>query len=327
MAGKEFHFNGIQAILTDIGVGVEQANIIASASQAVDDFTDEKLIVFDDGKLFYPIVTAHKAFDADNLDSRDASNVWMPFHFFPDYDGVCKPDTPNVDKLIEYGKAQITGGHCSDAEKNFYAGILLHILVDTHTHQGFMGLHCRHNDISELDDKDKFIPTFLVNVLPAIGHGEACTYPDDMWRRWSYKDCKDEKQDRDNQETFYTITRKVPEYLTALGIENEGLDEEKAGKYKTVFAMKKANDKDTIHEEKFDAITRSNVGEGSDISYKYWRDLTLKGVQSKDNVYVKQNPDNFETSEWFLFQKTARDVRSFFKKEIFPTLTIKTKVY
>jgi len=320
MAGKAFHFNGIQAVLTDIKADLD-VNMTASASQAVDDFTEDKLIVFDDGKLFYPIVTAHKALDIDNLDSRDASNVWMPFHFYPNNNGVCKPDTPNVTKLIEHVKSKIKADTCSDIEKNLYVGILLHILVDTHTHKDFMGLFCRHNDISALDEKGAVDFCFLANALPAIGHGEALTYPDDMWKKWSYKDSKDKKQARDNKEVFYNIIKKIPEYLGELGIANTGMDEAKAEKYKAIFAMEKD------HEEKFDKITQDNVGGNSDISYKYWRDLTLRGVQSKENIYTKKNPANFKSSEWFLFQKIAKDIRSFFKNEIFPKLTIKTKVY
>ncbi len=321
MAGKAFHFNGIQAVLTDIGVDFEKANMIASASQAVDDFTEDKLIVFDDGKLFYPIVTAHKTLDPDNLDSRDASNVWMPFHFFPHNNGICKPDTPNVKKLIKYVKDKITDGGCSKIEKNLYVGILLHILVDTYTHEDFMGLHCRHNDISALDEDGVFDPTLLANALPPIGHGEALTYPDDMWKKWSYKDHKDEKQGRDNKDVFYNIIQKVPEFLNQLGIDNNGMGDVKGEKYKPIFAMKKN------HEKEFDKITQANVAADADISYKHWRELVLKSVQSKDNIYIKKDSANFESSEWFLFQKTAKDIRGFFRNEIFPKLTIKTKVY
>lgn len=326
MAGKAFHFNGIQAILTDIGVDFDKANIIASASQAVDDFTDEKLIVFDDGKLFYPIVTAHKSLDPDNLDSRDASNVWMPFHFFPNNNGICKPDTPNVKKLIKYVKNQIAGNNCSDVEKNLYVGIILHILVDTYTHEDFIGLYCRHNDISSLDDEDEFDMGPLANALPAIGHGEAFTYPDDMWRKWSYKDSRNIPRERDNREVFYTITQKIPEYLNELGIENKGMNDAKAKKYKPIFAMK-FEKKKKVHEKAFDEITLKKVPDSSDISYKQWKNMTLRGVQSKENIYIKKDPDNFEFSEWFLFQKAAKNIRSFFKNEIFPKLIIKTKVY
>lgn len=321
MAGKAFHFNGLQAILTDIGIDADKANTIASASQAVDDFTEDKLIVFDDGKLFYPVVTAHKALDHKNLDSRDASNVWMPFHFFPDNSGVCEPETPNVEKLISYVKAKIGEESCSELEKNLYVGILMHILVDTYTHQGFMGLYCRHNDISSLDDEDQIDLGCVANALPAIGHGEALTYPDDIWRRWSYKDSHDVKKTRDNKDTFYTILRKIPEFLNELGINNGGLDETKEEKYKRIFELEEK------HEDEFDKITQRNVPEGSNISYKHWKELTLRPVQSKDNIYIKRHPAEFESSEWFLFQEAARDIREFFKNEIFPELTIHTKVY
>lgn len=321
MAGKEFHFNGVQAVLTDIGIDTKKANMIASASQAVDDFHEEDLIVFDDGKLFYPVVTAHKGKDADNLDSRDASNVWMPFHFFPDDSGVCEPDTANVDKLINFVKTRLDSDTLSEVEKNLYIGILLHILVDTYTHQGFMGLYCRHNDISSLDDNEEIDFGFAVNLLPAIGHGEAYTYPDDPWRKWSYKDAMGKPQSRDNKEVFYQIIHKIPEFFDRLGIDNSGMDTAKAKKYKTIFKQKKD------HEKAFDDITKISAGDNADISYKYWKNLTLRGVGSKDNTWVKLDPDNFETSEWYLFQEIAKDIRQFFKQEIFPGIAVKTKVY
>ncbi len=321
MAGKSFHFNGIQAVLTDLGMDAKKANMVASASQAVDDFHEDKLIVFDDGRMFYPVVTAHKSFDADNLDSRDASNVWMPFHFFPNAHGVCEPDTPNVDLLIQFVKTRIDSTEYTDNEKCLYLGILLHILVDTFTHRGFMGLYCRHNDISALEDEDAFDLGFTANALPAIGHGEALTYPDDMWRRWSYRDHQDVKQTRDNKEVFSDIVEKIPGYLQRLGMETREMDRAKASKYKEIFAMEEGHDK------AFDQITLANVPAGESIGYQYWRDQTLRGVQSKDNTWIKIDPNTFESSNWVLFQKAAKEIRTFFKEAIFPGLTINTKVY
>ena len=184
-----------------------------------------------------------------------------------------------------------------------------------------MGLLCRHNDISALDEKGTVDFTLLVNALPPIGHGEALTYPDDMWKEWSYKDSNNKKRARDNKEVFYNIIQKIPEYLDELGINNTGMDEAKAKKYKPIFAMKKN------HEKEFDKITQAKVTGNPDISYKYWRDLTLRGVQSKDNIFIKKNSATFASSEWFLFQKIAKDIRNFFRNEIFPKLIIKTKVY
>jgi hypothetical protein len=321
MAGKSFHFNGVQAILSDLGLPIEQANIIANASQAVDDFYEDELIVFDDGKLFYPIVTAHKMLDADNLDSRDASNVWMPFHFFPDDDGVCKPKTQNVASLIEFVKSQLDTDSITEKEKNIYIGILFHILVDTHTHKGFIGLHCRHNDISRLDDENETNFNIFSNVAPSIGHGEAMTYPDDSWRNWSYKDSQDQVVVRNNPESFIDATKQISEVLSYFGIDSSGINETLEEKYKSIFVLKKG------HEDQFDEIARENGGSQDQIAYKHWKEITLRPVQSKDNIYIKKDPTTFKDSEWFLFQMAAKNIRSFFKDQIFPELRIKTKVY
>ena len=321
MANKSFHFNGIQAILTDVGLPVGQANTIATASQAVDDFHQETLIVFDDGKLFYPVVTAHRMLDSDNIDSRDASNVWMPFHFFPDNDGVCRPDTPNVDRLIDYVAARIRRDDGPQVQRDIFTGILLHIVVDTYTHQGFMGLYCRHNDISQLDDENEIDFGFIGNIPPAIGHGEALSYPDDSWREWRYKDSYDQPVFRDNKAIFMAAALKIREVLIRLGFDADTLVQIDPDKYRPVFASK------ADHAEQFDAITGQNNPDGVDISYKVWRDKTLRGVKSADNVWIKKDPDRFDTSEWYLFQACARDIRGFFKQEVFPKLCLRTKVY
>ena len=42
MANELFHFHGVQAILTDLGLNCAAANRIASASQAVDDASKKR---------------------------------------------------------------------------------------------------------------------------------------------------------------------------------------------------------------------------------------------------------------------------------------------
>lgn len=326
MANKLFHFNGIQAILTDIGLSYKQANTIASASQAVDDFHEDKLITFEDGELFYPVITAHRTLDLDNLDSRDASNIWMPFHFFPDTDGICKPDTKNINKLIKFVKNY---PYKNDLEKQLLHGILLHIFVDTYTHHGFMGLHCKHNDISDLDDKDKLDISWITgNISPSIGHGEALTYPDDMWRRWSYSDNKDNTVERNNQEVFLTITKNIQSLMSKLGYEVNNLSNEQLDKYKKIFKKSTKNDYAKKIAKSFNAITKNNVGNEKNISYQKWKKSVMRKVQSKENKYIRNvSIEDFNNSRWVLFQKLAKDVRSFFKKEIFPNIRIKTTIY
>ena len=328
MANELFHFNGVQAILTDIGLSLEEANTIASASQAVDDFHEDKLVCFENGELFYPVVTAHRMLDPDNLDSRDASNIWMPFHFFPNHKGVCEPDTDNVDKLIQFVKDYpLRNTH----EKHLLHGILLHIYVDTYTHQGFMGLFCKHNDISDLDDKDTWDVAWLKgNLPPSIGHGEALTYLDDMWRRWCYTDANNKTVNRDNQKLFLKITRNIQKLMCELGYEVNALSRAQERNYKRIYAIKgDEKEYEGRIKREFDAITKDNVGERENISYQKWKKDVMRKVQSKENKYIRDNsiPYPFDDSKWVTFQKLSKDIRTFFKKEIFPNMRIDTTVY
>lgn len=328
MANELFHFYGLQAILTDIGIQCIEANTIASASQAVDDFYEDKLITFENGELFYPIITAHKMLDSKNLDSRDASNIWMPFHFFPNNEGVCQPDTENVHKLIEFVKNYPLQ---NDVEKYLLHGILLHIYVDTYTHQGFMGLHCKHNDISNLDDKDSLDIGWLTgNLPPCIGHGEALTYPDDMWRRWSYNDNKNCPMYRDNQDIFIQIVKKIQPLMGILGYQVNELSNLQLDAYKKIFNIKGDNleYRDKII-NKFNRITINNVGDDRNIDYQKWKNNIMRKVQSKENKYIRitSSDFSFNESKWFLFQKIAKDVRTFFKSKIFPEIRITTTIY
>jgi len=327
MANKLFHFNGVQAILTDIGISHTVANTIASASQAVDDFHEDKLITFEDGELFYPVVTAHRMLDPDNLDSRDASNIWMPFHFFPNSEGVCEPETENVNKLIQFVKDYPCK---NETEKHLLNGILLHIFVDTYTHEGFMGLFCKHNDISDLDDKDTWDLGWISgNLPPSIGHGEALSYPDDMWRRWCYTDNRDNTVDRDNQKVFLNITTNIQSLMLDLGYDVNELSTSQLRNYKRIFSIKgKVKNYENKIIKEFDLVSKDNVGNGKNISYQKWKKNVMRKVQSKENKYIRDNSiDSFIDSKWVVFQKISKNVRTFFKTNIFPTIRVKTKIY
>ncbi len=68
------------------------------------------------------------------------------------------------------------------------------------------------------DDKDTWDASWITgNLPPSIGHGEALTYPDDMWRRWSYSNNKDNTIDKDNQEIFLAITKNIQSLIVELG--------------------------------------------------------------------------------------------------------------
>jgi len=322
-----FHFNGLQALLLCCGIPAERANLIATASQAVDDFHEDELLVFENGEPFYPVVTAHRTLDHRNIDSRDASNIWMPFHFFPNEKGVCEPETENIEKLLGFYNDYSDVMGKNNKQRDLLTGILLHIIVDTYTHKGFMGLYCRHNDISDLDDNESIdIGWIAGNIPPSIGHGEALTYPDDMWRKWSYTDNLNKRVERNNRNIFLEIVEKVPGYLRKMGYDVNELDNEQTEKFKQIFS--KVDKKNKVASGEFNKITASCLDYDFNFQYKKWKNQIMRRANTRQNRYIRiVDKEEYLNSEWYLFQKLAEKVRIFFKSDIFPELRIETKVY
>ncbi|HAS89705.1 MAG TPA: hypothetical protein DCS48_10440 [Desulfovibrio sp.] len=223
---KDMHYYGTYALARAAGIKPEDAQIIASAAQFVDDNEKKVEIDFTDKGSLYSRPTGHNIFDIDNRDTDDQRVVWVPFHFLPGGAGytfeekiVCQMDSGIAREMCANYQAK--------KDKKFYReliGIAAHVYADTFSHYGFSGLSSDQNDIDngsiELDpslgddfkdkikggDSDflrKFVSHAAEKASKKLGHGSVLEYPDIPCLKWSFKyEHREGIINRDNPATF-----------------------------------------------------------------------------------------------------------------------------
>lgn len=183
---KDFHYYLTYA-LTRI-TGFEKADIIAFASQFVDDNNEGQFSI--DGNLecfpekipnnggyYYPIMT--QSLSTQSLNTYVQKYVYVPFHFIPGDGSVVidhktnafstTPGSPVAAALLK----RALGG-----DNPYQIGIALHSYADTWSHQNFTGLQESWNSV---------YPWYNVfkSIVPNIGHAEAGHSPDVISETWT----------------------------------------------------------------------------------------------------------------------------------------------
>ncbi len=239
---RDFHFYTIYTLSRCAGFGPKEAEIVACASQFTDDATREEPFYFENGGFFRPIVTAHNYHrwlgGLKAITKEAGYQVWIPFHFMP---GVEEPEEIKGRKEERfYWRLRVCPVRLGDDSPldqalkrlldlrlkpySFHLlGIALHVLADTWSHQGFIGLTRPENEVEDLDPdgngvsfwehlKDKF-----VDLIPNTGHAEALTIPDEPFRCWSYTDFWGKRREFDNVERCLFAARACYEVLSEFG--------------------------------------------------------------------------------------------------------------
>ena len=154
---KDTHFYLTYALARRVGIGTDDAEIIAWADQYTDDMTENTA---EDDK--YGIQT--QCGKLDNWEDRQIQlTVLIPFHFLPGFDPVdrwkTESDNPRARELVGL------------AQNNLYRlGIALHAYQDTFSHEGFSGWREPLNSCYDW--------YYLESVLPNVGHAEMRVIPD-----------------------------------------------------------------------------------------------------------------------------------------------------
>ena len=159
------HYYATYAMARAGGIEPDDARIIATAAQFVDDNIARSHVEFRDGSRIDQEATAHHLIDLSNRDDRDQRRVWVPFHFIPGNVGdgyterlKCRMDSPIVRELRDH--------HLTCAGRGFalhLLGITAHVYADTFSHYGFSGVSSRgnrvdnssfrfHEEVEEADD-------------------------------------------------------------------------------------------------------------------------------------------------------------------------------
>ncbi len=213
----DFHYGVIKKLAELSGFSTIDSEIIAYASQYVDeadenikmlinDLPDEikKTSLYNDRK-FQLIRTAHKNLLQyfENISfSEEHKWVYVSFHFIPDIFILGNKDwivTKNNDlalRLVNEAIDALKRSECS-AERCralIKFGISLHSYADTWSHQNFSGINSNVNKVSEfkvkmnndLYWKDQIIDDTLGQLIP-IGHAGVGEYPDFINAQMIYK--------------------------------------------------------------------------------------------------------------------------------------------
>jgi len=230
----DMHYYGVYALGLLAGLNEEAAEVIATASQYVDDSVGNDTLDHQSGAKLIPEATAHHTADVRNLDRDHQRFIWIPFHFLPGNKGeelterlVCRKDSELAQKMVSH--------HLGFAERPFaleLMGVTAHVYADTFAHYGFSGVSSRRNkvvnDEIELLDvtpatqdywnqkssrffrkygksggwwrniKRSIFSAGAEMMSGALGHGAVLTFPDQPYLHWKYT-YEDEFEDRSQQ--------------------------------------------------------------------------------------------------------------------------------
>jgi hypothetical protein len=241
----DFHYFAVKVLGIYAGLSEHHAQLLAYASQYVDDATDHRIIPLnkpmqpghprskDAGWFFDPICTAHKGISFIKGISLGAQlDIYLPFHFLPEHwpgkeqQTGCQVRSGSTEALSllkwasEPSKKQITD------ESVIKLGIAMHTFADTWAHDGFTGLHSPEgNSISDArifaGGRWKYVSTaksIAGMMLPCIGHAEALLMPDQSHLVWSYTGHRG-KIHRNNSQLFMNAALEM--YLEMLLVTNK----------------------------------------------------------------------------------------------------------
>ena len=355
---KDFHHATTYVLARLAGFDHPEADVIAYASQYVDDATNTGVIHFTDGSMYEHISSAHKTFDYKNFDELANHQAWLPFHFLPGNNEanagqnpldtfmdkiVCKPDSPIARDMV---------AACIHSKNSPHAlqrlGITLHVYSDTWSHQGFAGVNHKNNDISKLNDednpgnylaarlKDFFGDAFddvaskLVGDTLPLGHGAALSYPDRPYLKWSYKDHHKNKVVRDNAAIFLQAAEKMVIAMQRfrLGDANAdvpGLQATDKARIEALFRNIKHEEENARHQAWLDRIATGYFN-FPPVNLTYvakgpgsWKHKALGTIRVADDKSEKfELKPDFLTSHWKLFHDALQVHRFYVIHELLP---------
>ena len=184
----DFHFSTVYVLARWAGFGCDNARLLATCSQLVDDNVDDKMPQF---SAFSQRFSGHELWE--NVREVENAEIWVPFHFLPALDGdtldqqlVCRKNS----KMAQALAADMLT--YSGENRLFRLGIALHVYADTWAHQEFSGITSAGNTLLGLKSQPeqkiglewlKHEVSPLVNLKP-LGHAAALHFPDQPYLYW-----------------------------------------------------------------------------------------------------------------------------------------------
>lgn len=220
----EFHYYTIYFLAKRAGIPDKDCFVIAKSSEYVDHNLFSLTISTPNG-IFKTKPTQNYGFWDDSF-PRD---VYIPFHFFPAgkdqgesnrLNGEknhfnCAANSANVKKLLI---------HALNTKNLYRIGIALHTFADSFAHQNFSGKLEKWNALSG------------ANIIPAIGHAQALTKPDNPALLWTDPRLKKEHKKVNNYHRYLQAVQKVYRYLCLFSGKDYSDEEFVLERYKELMA-------------------------------------------------------------------------------------------
>ncbi len=331
---KDFHYGIIKILSLKAGFDQEQSELIAYASQYVDDATIHRPIRLNQapaldtprvkGKTFDPVCTAHKGLQfIEDFKRRVQEQIYLCFHFLPekpyaqngDYDYIVKPNGELAQMLIYWALSKLKNQ--TSTENFIRLGVALHTYADTWAHQNFTGTHSHlHNDLEHIEiwtgqhwKRIKPYRQFINNIFPDIGHAEAYDFPDLPYLRWRYiKDKTKEIILRDNPGIYLDAAQKIYELLC--NFTNEPCSWEETSKWLLEF-FSYQNSKSYARLKYLNMLF-------PEVKLEYDEHQWLKQALAYKKMfrYFIPSATTKDDIKWFIFHKVAYEQRVFILKRI-----------
>lgn len=339
----DFHYYMLRVLAEKAGLNADEAQIVAYASQYVDDAVEHKPMKISDfhadaharfsNGWFDPVCTAHQGIQFFSGFKPEAQHkVYIAFHFIPavfpteSVDYVTRPDSAVIRAYLDDLILNLSAANESSRLKWLAGlGIALHSFADTWAHAGFSGRHepCE-NGIGHIACVENaswnalgFFRQVAHKMLPSIGHAEAGELPDLPFLTWKYvqTDSKIEIV-RNNTTIFADAARKIFELICS------------ACKSQASFAdiEDRVNECLAFRDFSLEARCRNICSQFPEIAFGYheesWRKEALTGGRL-DSRFLNQVIFNTEeyactgSLKWFVFQDMALRQREYML-QLFP---------
>jgi hypothetical protein len=206
----EFHYYTIYILAVEAGFDADSAQLLAEASQYIDDAKQEMVFESSRETIIIP-ATQNYIFWNPSVQS----DIYLPFHFLPGdpekirqarLDDTLNPYSvsPNSELAKELLIKALNSGNL------YRLGIALHAFADSWAHQNFSG---RNEDWNQLGDAARLKETTGWG-LPAAGHLQALTAPDEPDGYWYDPRLKPEYSRIINRQRFRQAAGKIYRYLS-----------------------------------------------------------------------------------------------------------------
>ena len=327
----DFHYYAVFKLARLAGYGPDDAEILAYASQYVDDSTEGAPIEPFPDQHFDTVRTAH--YNLGAFDWNVQKKIYVPFHFIPttirwlspaDFTYVTQPLSHNPHELSIMLVNEAVN-ETNSLLKLVRLGVALHTIADSFAHFGFSGRHHEENDVGKiwLAQKDggfklDFLRSYVGDLfVPKIGHVEAFEYPDQPFLKWRYTNGQGRRKTRDNLlyalhaiKGIYRILRQTRSPSGQI----PGLEQDHPNEYGDMRALfQRKGDRDTRCQRwrvfsrapEYDKTKWRRAALAGDVN---WDDMSRSERQS--HAKKLKGKKGFDQSKWAYFHRAALRQRS-----------------